>query len=182
MQRSSLSGRGRGRRLRPRGTKVAHSSTSGRSIQASVTGSVPRRRHGRKRPLPTTRAAFVVLVAVLVHSWVTVQMAAAIEIGCAGSNRNPLACSESECTTRYLAMKAICNQPSSCERIVGCTELKRRLGLHQSCIAAREFVQGCFLLREPGHDEQIASRRNGIAKCSARIALPEPIGCADPCP
>lgn len=106
----------------------------------------------------------------------------AVEIGCAGPNRNPAACSLEECLARGVAMHAICDQPSSCKGVFGCAELQRRRALNQQCIDLRNHVQGCYFLPDPNHDIQIAGLNNAIARCDHKISLPEPEGCADPCP
>jgi len=143
-------------------------------------------RHGKERrrcARSRARTVFVAAVAVVVHVAAIAALASAIEIGCAGSNRNPAACSEAECIARYTTMKNVCDQPASCTGISGCAELQRRLALHQQCIQLRNFQQECFFLPEPGHEIQVASRQNGIAKCNTKIALPvSQGGCADPCP
>ena len=110
------------------------------------------------------------------------EMSYAVEIGCAGPNRNPAACSLEECYARQANKNTMCNQPRSCGGISGCAELQRRLGVNQSCLAAREFVGACFFVSDPGHDAAISQVRSAIATCNSRIALPEPVGCADPCP
>lgn len=106
----------------------------------------------------------------------------AVEVGCAGSNRNPAACSLAECIARHDLKDEICNQPRSCRGVFGCAALKSKLALNQNCIAAREYVDECFFLPHPGHVTANAEARNAIATCERKIALPEPEGCADPCP
>ena len=79
-------------------------------------------------------------------------------------------------------MKTVCDQPASCTGIVGCAELQRRRALNVQCISLRQSVGACYIVPHAGHQQQIAQRRNMIAKCDRKIALPEPQGCADPCP
>lgn len=106
----------------------------------------------------------------------------AVEIGCAGSNRNPAACSFEECTARYAAQSAVCNTGNSCRGVFGCENLQAKKAANEQCIAKRNDVQGCYFLPDPGHEIQVAGLRDAIARCDRKISLPEPEGCGDPCP
>lgn len=73
--------------------------------------------------------------------------------------------------------------PTSCRRISGCAALQAMRARWVACRDSRVEIRSvCFPAGEPGHDLQITMRNGNIADCDARIALPEPVGCADPCP
>ncbi len=104
-----------------------------------------------------------------------------VEVGCAGPNRNPAACSLEECLARGAAKDAACSG-YSCQGVTGCAALQAKLAKGEACLAAREFVSLCYFVPHDGHVAAMAQVRNAIARCTRKIALPEPIGCADPCP
>ncbi|MFP2933874.1 hypothetical protein ACLESO_53845 [Pyxidicoccus sp. 3LG] len=94
-------------------------------------------------------------------------------------------CDEATCLTMQAAINLICKQPApySCDRISGCTALQAMRTHWQSCLDSRlAFHAACFPVPNAGHAIIIQQTRDSIAKCTARIALPQPVGCADDCP
>jgi len=74
-------------------------------------------------------------------------------------------------------------QPKSCNGISGCAALKAMRQQWANCRDARNNINNtCFSGGNPGHQQAAASAALNVSNCDARIALPEPIGCEDPCP
>jgi hypothetical protein len=79
--------------------------------------------------------------------------------------------------------KAGVQQPKSCNGISGCAALQAMRGRWEACRDARIDINvTCFSGGNPGHQTAADQAALNVANCSTRIALPEPTGCADPCP
>jgi hypothetical protein len=73
--------------------------------------------------------------------------------------------------------------PTSCKNISGCSALLAMRARWESCRDARVTINAtCWGGGDGGHQQAITQANINIANCDARIALPEPVGCADPCP
>ncbi len=93
-------------------------------------------------------------------------------------------CDEATCLTMQAAINLLCKQPApySCNKISGCTALQAMRTRWQKCLDSRLlFHAACFPIPNAGHATIMQQERDSIAQCTARIALPPPVGCADGC-
>jgi hypothetical protein len=99
-----------------------------------------------------------------------------------------MVCTEEECIIRQALVEATCKTPGvhSCMGQEGCEWLEEIKAKREACLVARLNMKGyCFPRPNPrsaGHDEEIRKVVAGILVCDERIAMPQPIGCANPCP
>lgn len=79
--------------------------------------------------------------------------------------------------------KAGISQPISCNKISGCSALRAMRTRWVNCRDARNNINNtCFSGGNQGHRQAASAADLNVRNCDTRIALPEPIGCADPCP
>lgn len=99
---------------------------------------------------------------------------------------NPLMlCPLAECIALQANVTAICKTPPpvSCSALVGCNVLQRERQHWLGCYTARNIINArCWGGGDLGHQQAAAQAIQNVGVCSARIALPQPVGCADPCP
>ena len=99
---------------------------------------------------------------------------------------NPLmTCPLAECIALQADVVLICKTPApvSCESLSGCNVLRREKQHWLGCYTARTIInQRCFGGGNLGHQERAAEAIRHVGVCEARMRLPEPIGCGDPCP
>jgi hypothetical protein len=99
---------------------------------------------------------------------------------------NPLMmCPLAECLTLQASVNQICKNPPpvSCERLSGCNVLKREKQHWLDCYTARTIInERCWSGGDLGHQERQAEAIRHVGVCEARMRLPDPIGCGDPCP
>ncbi|MBL1274751.1 MAG: hypothetical protein COB30_001560 [Ectothiorhodospiraceae bacterium] len=102
--------------------------------------------------------------------------------GCASPAN--VGCSVAECEALQATMKVTCGKVSSCEKIsTGCSDLQAMKGKWLACYTERNIINNrCYAGGDLGHQMAAASAIEHVGKCEKMIALPEPIGCADPCP
>ena len=94
-------------------------------------------------------------------------------------------CPEAECLLLQDDVNLRCKSPApvSCTRLAGCNVLRREKVKWLDCYAARNRINiRCWGGGDFDHQQKAAEAIGNVAKCEQRIALPEPIGCADPCP
>ncbi|HEY2943286.1 MAG TPA: hypothetical protein VGN09_12705 [Vicinamibacteria bacterium] len=94
-------------------------------------------------------------------------------------------CSVEECILLSDAVHApdACGGASSCETMTGCSALQQMRQRWLNCYTRRITVNArCWSDFDLDHQWQAAEaiRHEGI--CAARMRLPQPEGCADPCP
>jgi len=94
-------------------------------------------------------------------------------------------CSEAECILLSDEVHApdACGGASSCETMTGCSALQQMRQRWLQCYIRRITVnKRCWSDFDLDHQWQAAEaiRHEGI--CAARTRLPQPEGCADPCP
>ena len=77
-----------------------------------------------------------------------------------------------------------CAGKKSCERIAtGCSDLRAMRGIWLVCYTARSIINSrCYAGGDWNHQREAAEAIRHVGICDKVIALPEPIGCADPCP
>lgn len=69
---------------------------------------------------------------------------------------------------------------SACRKISGCQNLKQALARWQRCVAARTTLMVvCFGGGDSLHQALVSEARRHVLECETRIALPEPVGCAE---
>ena len=99
---------------------------------------------------------------------------------------NPLMlCDVNVCIALQLNVNSSCKSPApvSCNSLSGCNVLKAERQHWLDCYTARTIINNtCWGGGDPGHQEAEANAITQVGVCSARIALPQPVGCADPCP
>jgi hypothetical protein len=80
-------------------------------------------------------------------------------------------CSTEECNKRQAKVHPTCDQPRSCSNISASrkSELKKRLGINQACLAARMDVAACFSTTDSGHQDAIDDVKKAIKKCQDKI-------------
>jgi hypothetical protein len=103
--------------------------------------------------------------------------------GCDAANPLML-CPLAECIALQADVTLRCKTPapSSCSGITGCSALRAMKQRWLDCAAARSRINArCWAGGDPGHQQQVAQAYQNVATCDARIALPRPVGCADPC-
>jgi Novel toxin 16 len=94
-------------------------------------------------------------------------------------------CPELVCIALQDEVDLLCKSPAptSCNSISGCAALQAMRARWEACRDARlEINFTCWGGGNPGHLQAVTQTEINIANCDARIALPEPVGCADPCP
>jgi hypothetical protein len=94
-------------------------------------------------------------------------------------------CSEAECVALSDAVHApdACGGVSSCEDISGCSALRDMRQKWLNCYIRRITVnKRCWSDFDLDHQWQAAEAIRHVGVCDERIKLPEPVGCADPCP
>ena len=99
---------------------------------------------------------------------------------------NPLMlCDVSVCIALQANVNSICKSPApvSCNSLSGCNVLQRERQHWLDCYTARTIINNtCWGGGDLGHQEAEANAITQVGICSSRIALPQPVGCADPCP
>lgn len=99
---------------------------------------------------------------------------------------NPLLqCPVSVCIALQANVNSICKMPApvSCNSLSGCNVLRRERQHWLDCYTARTIINNtCWGGGDLGHQEAEANAITQVGICTARIALPDPVGCADPCP
>ena len=94
-------------------------------------------------------------------------------------------CSEAECILLSDAVHApdACGGTASCETMAGCTALRAMRQNWLNCYQRRIIVNArCWSNFDLDHQWQAAEAIRHVGVCDARIRLPQPTGCADPCP
>lgn len=99
---------------------------------------------------------------------------------------NPLMlCPVSVCIALQANVVSICKSPApvSCNSLSGCNVLQRERQHWLDCYTARTIINNtCWGGGDLGHQQAEANAITQVGICSDRIALPQPVGCADPCP
>lgn len=99
---------------------------------------------------------------------------------------NPLMlCPLSVCVTLQADVTLSCKTPPpvSCAGLSGCGVLQAEKTKWLACYAARSRINvTCFGGGDLGHQQAAAQAIMNVSTCDARIRLPQPVGCADPCP
>jgi hypothetical protein len=94
-------------------------------------------------------------------------------------------CSEAECILLSDAVHEpdACGGTISCESLEGCATLRAMRQTWLNCYTRRIIVNArCWANFDLDHQWQAAEAIRHVGVCDARIRLPEPVGCADPCP
>jgi hypothetical protein len=94
-------------------------------------------------------------------------------------------CPEAVCIALQDQVDLLCKTPAptSCNSISGCSALQAMRARWVACRDARvEINVTCWGGGNAGHQQAVNQCNINISNCDARIALPEPTGCADPCP
>lgn len=124
------------------------------------------------------------IVTIVVLSFSVLAGNAALARGCLDPLAN-VGCSIVECQALQVNVNSSCKNPSpsSCNNIEGCSELTSMKSRWLGCYTARNIINGrCYAGGDIGHQMAAASAISHVGVCDTRIALPEPVGCADPCP
>jgi hypothetical protein len=136
-------------------------------------------RHRSVPSHPLTRLLLALLLA-------AAALPASADRGCLG---DPLltgrTCSEVECVALQANVNSACKNPAprSCNSISGCGALRFEKGRWLACANARDIINArCWGGGDPGHQQASAQAWQNVGNCTIRMRLPEPIGCADPCP
>lgn len=99
---------------------------------------------------------------------------------------NPLMkCPLAECIALQANVNQICKNPApvSCERLSGCNVLRREKQHWLNCYTARTIINmRCWDGGDWDHQDRAAEAIRHVGVCEARMRLPDPIGCGDPCP
>jgi hypothetical protein len=101
---------------------------------------------------------------------------------------NPLlTCPVAECIALQAQVHApgSCGPPAplACRNVAGCFNLRAMRQQWLNCYIARNRINArCFGGGDLGHQIAAAQAIQNVGACDAIIALPEPEGCADPCP
>lgn len=98
---------------------------------------------------------------------------------------NPLMkCPVEVCTALQDDVNRICKpKPKRCSNITGCFNLRQTRQRFLDCYAARSRINvTCWDGGDPRHQAEQVDAIEQVYVCEARMRLPEPIGCADPCP
>jgi hypothetical protein len=101
---------------------------------------------------------------------------------------NPLmTCPVAECIALQAQVHApgSCGPPApfACRNVTGCFTLRAMRQQWLNCYVARSRINvRCFGGGDIGHQTKAAEAIQHVYACDAIIALPEPEGCADPCP
>jgi len=94
-------------------------------------------------------------------------------------------CSVEECVLLSDAVHApdACGGVSSCEDIEGCALLQAMRQKWLNCYTRRITVNArCWSNFDLDHQWQAAEAIRHVGVCDERMKLPQPEGCADPCP
>jgi len=94
-------------------------------------------------------------------------------------------CSVATCLTLQANVNSACKGPApvSCNSLSGCNVLKREKSRWLQCYIARTTINtSCWAGGDAGHQQAASQAIQNVGTCDAKIALPEPVGCADPCP
>lgn len=94
-------------------------------------------------------------------------------------------CDVAQCLALQATVNAACKTPApnSCARISGCAALRQERSRWLQCYIARSTINSvCWSGGDAGHQQAAAQAAQNLGTCDARIALPEPVGCASPCP
>jgi hypothetical protein len=94
-------------------------------------------------------------------------------------------CSVAECILLSDAVHApdACGGVSSCETMEGCSALQAMKQKWLNCYQRRIIVNArCWSDFDLDHQWQAAEAIRHVGVCDGRIKLPQPVGCADPCP
>jgi hypothetical protein len=125
-------------------------------------------------------AALVVVAAALLASPAHAQR---------GCSEDPLitgrTCTEIECIGLQANVNNVCKNPPpvSCNSLAGCNVLRRERQHWLDCYTARNIINArCWSGGDLGHQQAAAQAIQNVGTCDARIALPDPVGCGDPCP
>lgn len=98
---------------------------------------------------------------------------------------DPLAnvgCTVAECEALQANVNAT-KGAIACRRVSGCGALQFQRQRWLDHYQARNIINNrCYAGGDWEHQDQAANAISHVGKCDARIALPEPEGCADPCP
>lgn len=123
----------------------------------------------------------IVLCAGLVSIVLGTRDAAAQARGCLV---NPGACSVAECVALQANVTSSCKSGlSGCRPGDGCPVLRSKRQQWLDCYTARNIINNrCFFGGDEGHQIAAAQAIQNVGTCDSVIALPEPEGCADPCP
>lgn len=74
-------------------------------------------------------------------------------------------------------------KPKKCARLTGCLTLKKTRQQFLNCYTARTRMNViCWNGGDLNHQREAARAIDSVFECNERIALPEPVGCEDPCP
>lgn len=99
---------------------------------------------------------------------------------------NPLMmCPLAECLTLQGTVNQICKNPApvSCENLEGCNVLRREKQHWLDCYTARTIInERCWSGGNWEHQWNQSEAIRHVGVCEARMRLPDPIGCGDPCP
>jgi hypothetical protein len=101
---------------------------------------------------------------------------------------NPmLTCPVAECIALQAQVHApdSCGPPAplACRNVTGCFNLRAMRQQWLNCYVARSRINvRCFGGGDMGHQIAAAQAIQNVYACDSIIALPEPEGCADPCP
>ena len=99
---------------------------------------------------------------------------------------NPrMICPLAECLLLQGNVNQICKNPApvSCEGLSGCNVLRREKQHWLDCYIARSSInKRCFSDTDWDHQWAQSEAIRHVGVCEARMRLPDPIGCGDPCP
>lgn len=98
---------------------------------------------------------------------------------------NPLMkCPVEVCIALQDDVNRICKpKPKACQNTTGCFNLRQTRQRFLDCYAARSRINvTCWDGGDPRHQAEQIEAIEQVYVCEARMRLPEPIGCADPCP
>ena len=108
------------------------------------------------------------------------------DAGAQCSTANPMmTCPLAECVALQADVTLNCKTPPpvSCAGISGCSLLQAEKSKWLACYASRSKINvRCFGGGDLGHQQAAAQAIQNVGTCDARIKLPRPVGCADPCP
>ena len=101
--------------------------------------------------------------------------------GCLDPTAN-VGCTVDECLALQADVEATKGSPS-CDRIAGCTPLRAAKQRWLDHYEARSRINvRCYAGGDPGHQLAASNAIEHVSRYDARIALPAPTGCGDPCP
>ncbi len=108
------------------------------------------------------------------------------ERGCLGDPASTgRTCPVEECVALQNDVNSICKNPPPlpCRKAEGCNQLRREKNHWIDCAAARARINmRCWSGGDLGHQHELEKAWNHVSECETLIALPQPTGCADPCP